>query len=380
MFWVGCEVGEMTSGACGDSLCDEPPADGCDGQAIVTFKAADSCDGSGECVYVEASRQACSGDTPYCYQGSCTDIDPCADITCGPSNAPSPSCDGDKVIAFDGTSGVCVSGVCEYETLEAQTCSGDTPICLDGACLGEDLEPCPNDAFADLSTPDVSGTYFVAPDGDDANAGTSRDQPFATLQAGVDALEPGDTLIVAPGEYYGAVRREGIGGAGVKTTIRAQIPGTAIVRGDIAAPPFRPLAGYDFVYVADLDFDEEITMVNELDTLSGIQRVPGIPEVEFSPGTFFQDEEAGKLYVSSSDGASVLDHHYSLSIIPTHGFYFRNAQGLVIDGMVVTGFNQARLIHNREQTLLSVWGIALVDARDSVVRNTHVYLNARGIA
>ncbi|MCK5783729.1 MAG: DUF1565 domain-containing protein, partial [Desulfobacterales bacterium] len=42
--------------------------------------------------------------------------------------------------------------------------------------------------------------YYVSSNGNDANPGTKA-QAFQTLQKGFDALHPGDTLIVFPGEY-----------------------------------------------------------------------------------------------------------------------------------------------------------------------------------
>ncbi|HSI33986.1 MAG TPA: right-handed parallel beta-helix repeat-containing protein [Tepidisphaeraceae bacterium] len=48
---------------------------------------------------------------------------------------------------------------------------------------------------------------FVAPDGDDANAGT-REKPLATVQKAQDKVGPGDTVIVRGGTY--AVREEQI--------------------------------------------------------------------------------------------------------------------------------------------------------------------------
>src|SRR5258708_17032852 len=49
-----------------------------------------------------------------------------------------------------------------------------------------------------------ASTYYVSPSGQDAGPGT-QSQPFATLQAAVTHLEPGDSLIVREGTYYGPV-------------------------------------------------------------------------------------------------------------------------------------------------------------------------------
>jgi hypothetical protein len=42
--------------------------------------------------------------------------------------------------------------------------------------------------------------FHIAPSGNDANPGTEA-KPLATLQAGVNKLQPGDTLIVRGGVY-----------------------------------------------------------------------------------------------------------------------------------------------------------------------------------
>ena len=50
----------------------------------------------------------------------------------------------------------------------------------------------------------VLSTYYVAPSGNDGNAG-SASSPFATLQHSMMSLQPGDTLDVEPGTYAGFV-------------------------------------------------------------------------------------------------------------------------------------------------------------------------------
>ncbi len=46
----------------------------------------------------------------------------------------------------------------------------------------------------------VAATFFVAPDGNDMNAG-SKEQPFATVQRAQQAVEPGDTVNLRGGTY-----------------------------------------------------------------------------------------------------------------------------------------------------------------------------------
>ena len=53
--------------------------------------------------------------------------------------------------------------------------------------------------------------YFVNKQGSDASNGASRETAFLTVQKGVDALKPGDTLTIGPGEYFETVKRADLG-------------------------------------------------------------------------------------------------------------------------------------------------------------------------
>jgi hypothetical protein len=65
-------------------------------------------------------------------------------------------------------------------------------LCLIAASYGTGSGP--------LATPTHAAEVFVAPAGNDAADG-SAEKPLATLQAGVDRLAPGDTLVIRGGTY-----------------------------------------------------------------------------------------------------------------------------------------------------------------------------------
>ena len=230
-----------------------------------------------------------------------------------------------------------------------------------------------------LATQAEAMEYFVNKQGNDANAGQSRDRAFLTVQKGVNALAPGDTLTIGPGDYRENVRRDKLGSLEADTVIRAEIPGTVVLRGDVPAPALRKLDGSRYVYVADFDLAGKVPAVNELDTLKILSTVPNASEPEFLPGTFHYDSAAKKLYLSSSDTKPADTHRYSVSVIPTHGLYLSEAKRVVIEGLGVTGFNALQELHYRERTLGGVWGMFLACGKRCVIRDCRAWLNGWGI-
>jgi hypothetical protein len=230
-----------------------------------------------------------------------------------------------------------------------------------------------------LSLPLQAGEFFVATGGDDAADGRTRATAFRTVQKGVDALAPGDTLTVLPGEYFGPVRRQGLGSADHVTVIRADIAGTVVLRGDVPVGDFRRVPDRRFTWVADLRTSEPVVAVQEVDTLTILQQSPNQGELEYRPGVFFHDTVAGKLYISPSHPAAGGQHHYTASLVATHGLYLAAPRRVVIEGIAVTGFNAIKEMPNAEFTLGSVWGIFLVDAKDCVIRHCRAWLNGQGI-
>ena len=179
--------------------------------------------------------------------------------------------------------------------------------------------------------------YFVNKKGDDAQNGRSRQSAFLTVQKGVDALKPGDTLTIGPGEYLENVQRADLGGPDADTVIRADIPGTAVLRGDRDAElDFRKVAGRRFVYVADCKGD--VLSVHEVDTLMALAPAADAEALEFGPGRFVHDKAGRKLYVCSSDFRPPGRHCYAIGTLRGDGFLARNSRRITFEGLAARGF------------------------------------------
>ena len=69
--------------------------------------------------------------------------------------------------------------------------------------------------------------FHVAPNGNDANPGTQA-KPFATIQAGVNKLQPGDTVLIHGGVYRETVTFPRSGTEATPITVKAH-PGEKVV-------------------------------------------------------------------------------------------------------------------------------------------------------
>lgn len=97
-------------------------------------------------------------------------------------------------------------------------------------------------------TPAVGGIYYVAPDGDDDNAGTFLD-PWLTIQKGVDTVQPGDTVYVRAGIYFETIT---IGVSGI--VISGYLDERPVIDGEFLRPvetlwsPLVSIGGGDILF------------------------------------------------------------------------------------------------------------------------------------
>ncbi len=214
------------------------------------------------------------------------------------------------------------------------------------------------------SLPVLGAEYFVNKQGNDANNGLTRDNAFLTIQKGLDALKAGDTLTIGAGEYREKVERADLGSLDVDTVIHAEVPGTALLRGDVPAPEFKKVEGYRFVYVAPLESEPQAVL--EHNHMHTMLPKANVPELDFDPGFFHYDAAAKRLYISNQN-LSVPDRcRYTLAVTGTSGFKLHNPKRVIIDGLAATGFYPG-------------WGILLGQPVSCTVRNCLCFMNVGGI-
>lgn len=183
----------------------------------------------------------------------------------------------------------------------------------------------------------VATEFFVSKKGNDVNTGTTREATFLTIQKGVNALQPGDTVTILPGEYFESVYRKNLGNGEKETVIRAEIAGTVLLRGDVPAPEFQLRKGSRYIYEASLN--EPVQSVFEADTFSRLNQQPVADELELTPGSYYFDAKTNKLSISSTDFRPASEHRYVVSVNSENGLYLENPTRVTIDGLAVTGFS-----------------------------------------
>ena len=206
--------------------------------------------------------------------------------------------------------------------------------------------------------------YFVNKQGSDANDGASRETAFLTIQKGVDALKPGDTLTIGPGEYFENVQRTDLGSPDVDTVVQAEVPGTAVLCGDVPAPEFKKVDGYRFVYAAP--FDQEPKAVLEHHELHTLLPKANVAELEFDPGFFHYDAPSRTLYISNLDLSAPDRRRYTVAVNGKQGFELTNPRRVIIEGLAATGFYPE-------------WGINLNAPVSCVVRDCVTFMSVGGI-
>lgn len=217
---------------------------------------------------------------------------------------------------------------------------------------------------------------FVAPYGSDKNPGTS-DKPLKKISTAVKKLKAGDTVTILPGEYLDEVTFSFEGDYSKPTTIRAKIPGTVHMRGDIPAPAFTPVPGRRNVYVCQVKKMPEFLL--ERDTLKKFKKVPSLSEVEKTPGSSFFDAANKKIYIQCSDRRAPEFHRITFSVLKGDAIKIRSRKlkNFHIEGLIFSGYNSATRQAGGSSTF---GGIYMRDPDKCSIRNCIVYLSGSGIS
>ncbi len=223
----------------------------------------------------------------------------------------------------------------------------------------------------DLETPGLS-SFYVCPDhGDDARAGTDRDQPLLTIEAALERVGGGDTIVLLPGTFYvDTMRISDIPGATInnRLTIRAETPGTATISqawpeaakgelewthegDDIYSAPQREVDG-ELIYSPIGGFREDWILVGHEDLenfRNGVSRYGRGGETRDEPFRIPEHgfaHEDGRIYLrlpdrSDPNGQRVVIGfgHFSENSDLRDRAMLRvdNVPGLVIDGLRIEG-------------------------------------------
>ena len=182
--------------------------------------------------------------------------------------------------------------------------------------------------------------YVDAEDGFDGNPGTAE-EPFATIQAGADSAQAGDTVHVRPGLYREQVVPPRGGIAGNPLRFVAEGPGVVLDGSDAGIE-----AGADWTDLGDglfwTPFDDDslyaavddlriydYQSLTDLEDENGNIGVPGA-----IAGGFFVDENSSRLYLITPDHTNPASHGVHVAI-RTSGFLLDTITDVVAEGFEI---------------------------------------------
>jgi len=166
-------------------------------------------------------------------------------------------------------------------------------------------------------------TLYVAPWGDDGNAGTDPDFPLATVQAAADRAQAGDLVSIAPGVYREGVAVTASGTAAQPIVFRGAGPAAVLDGADAAIAagvPWTDAGGGVWSRVTGFPTGHVVTEQGRLfryDSLADLAALAAGP-----PGGFWFD--GATLRVKFSDGSAPAAHSMQVA---------RLDNGFVLDGV-----------------------------------------------
>ncbi len=191
----------------------------------------------------------------------------------------------------------------------------------------------------------------------------------------------GDVMVFAPGEYRGEFNIESDG----ELVLKAAIPGTAVLRGDVDAPEFTPAA---LPGIWQCPFPRFPETINERDTLTILHYVPTLAQLQREVGAWSYDEETQIIYVRTSDYQDPAKHYLTIGLTPFSGISIipldgiRGVRDVSIDGLVFSGFFSRCVREFWPPSQWNVcWGAVISSPVENVrIANSTAFLNSYGLA
>lgn len=243
----------------------------------------------------------------------------------------------------------------------------------------------------------------AAPNAADTNDG-SADSPFLSIGAAlVRAAELrsgglGVRVVVGPGIYRESLAIEHIGEDAPVLVVEAEQPGTAVISGaDVWSDwlldadrlvhewPFdwgeAEAEGWDEVDVPPIVTRREVVFVN------GVRLTPVLSAGDLSPGTFYVDEDADRVYVGVESGVDPADVTIEVAVRTSpltvagaengvvRGFVFTRAANL-FDSEAVYIFNAVNFVFDNNVVVDNSWtGLGVATSRNLTISNNAINEN-----
>ncbi len=223
----------------------------------------------------------------------------------------------------------------------------------------------------------------------------SQGAPFATIQAGVDAARPGDTVLVHAGVYREAVVVKTSGTPEAYITIKGQ-PGATLDGSSAEMLERKPTGRWQSVrvaqggdngtspydFVTDCDWPVNYVAVND-EKMYGYSTLDDMMTCRSGPpGGWYQDTEAGKLYIHQTRAYLSPDNTETVVSRLDCGLLLDGAQYILVDGLQVRYYGkmgidirgsnnvvQNCLVHHQDLGV-NIYGR---DYQNNTIQDSHVY-------
>jgi len=234
-----------------------------------------------------------------------------------------------------------------------------------------------------VAVPSAS-TFYVAPGGNDASAGTSA-QPWRTLQKAANTARAGDVVLIANGTYVG-MQITADGTAAAPITFRANGSNVLVNSQNATTPDNINIEGGNYVTVEGFIVEDAPRIGIRAVTATGIKilnnsvRRSGLtgiltgytPSIEISGNSASASADEHGIYVSNSTSAA------DNPIVRGNECFDNNKNGIQLNGDCDVGGDgiiSGALIENNVVHHNNWKGFSLISVQSSMIRNNLIYEN-----